>query len=704
MRAVIDFETRSSVSVKKLGPWAYAEHPDTDVLCMALRKESGMKGIWINPKVFRPEFTPALAPAYCSNDPARFFQIIEQSGHVEAHNAEFERAIWRKIMISRYGWSDIENGKWCCSAAKAAAFALPRSLEGVGAALHLSEQKDMEGSKIMRKLHDSRAPFLWEDPAEGPYWNEDPDDLLRLFRYCLQDVESEAAVSTELPDLTLTERKIWQLDQRINERGVQVDLEHCHNIIGLVKEYETELLKEVSQLTDGQIQSVRQVAAMADFCGLENMTKATVSEALHKDLPAPVKRLLVIRQALGLSSVSKYSAVIARACQDGRLRSTIMYHGATTGRWTGKGVQLQNLPRKGIEAEYIRLAMDLVRSGDMVWIENLFGGVMALAQALIRPTFRAKPGYELICADFSSIEARVLLWLADEFAGIELFRNGADLYIEMARDIYEREITKKGNPTERQVGKTAILGLGYGMGAPKFKFTCKNNAGIDIEKKFARKVVKTYRQKFPGVPSLWYATERAALAAMQSGEEVECGKVTWFKRDRFLHCRLPSGRLLSYPFPEVAIEPAFIFPAVDDEGKNTNIMIVGDRKTALKRAKKRALDEDLRLVGDPIEKEKSVLSHMGMSDGKWIREKTYGGKLVENIDQAISRDLMAEAMLRLEDAGYPVVMTVHDESVSEVPKGFGSVEEYESIMAQVPAWGEGIPVAAEGWRGERYRK
>ncbi len=697
MNLAIDFETRAVVDIKKTGPWVYAEHPNTEPLCLAMRTDKGAKGLWVNPKIYRPEFRNELA---CSSDPGQFIEAINRAEIIEAHNAEFERAIWRMIMVPRLGWPDIPDHKWRCSLAKAAAFALPRSLEGSGAALKVPVQKDKAGHTLMLKLCKPRKPRKGE--PDGLYWYEDPKDLITLFRYCLQDVEAEHAVSSALPDLNPIEQKVWHLDQKMNERGIQADTRLAKQMISIICKHEETLLGEVELLTEGRIQSVKQVAAMSEYCGTDDMTKATVAAALEGDLAPEVRRLLEIRQSLGLASVSKYKAVLDRANLDGRIRGTVLYHAATTGRWAGRGVQLQNLPRKGIEQEYLELALALVRSGDMDWIENCFGDVMQLAQALIRPTLTAAPGQDLICADFASIEARVLLWLAGETEGVELFRSGADIYLDMATTIYERAVTK-ADKKERQVGKTAILGLGFGMGAPKFKATCAIQAKVEIDKKLARKVVKTYRAKYPNVKEFWYATERAAIAALQTGNPVEYGKTTWFTRDKFLHCRLPSGRLLSYPYPTLVIEPAYIYPCIDEDGKETSIMIVG-RNQPERRAKKRAEDEDLRIVGPPIEREKSVLTHMAVVKGKWLREATYGGKLVENIVQATARDLMAEAMLRLEDSGYPVILSVHDEVISEVPEGFGSLEEYEQIMAQVPEWAEGCPVAAEGWRGKRYRK
>ena len=707
MRLTIDFEVRSPVDIKKAGPWKYAEHPNTLPLCLAYKSERE-KAIWVNPEIWNPIFAPKLAPIFCSPDDSHFKHWVSSARIVEAHNAEFERAIWRKIMVPRFGWPDILDHKWRCSAAKAAAHALPRSLEGAGAALKLDIKKDMDGHRIMMKMCRPRKPRKDEDP-NGLYWNEDPEDFLKLFRYCLQDVEAEHAISQALPDLSPMEQKVWMLDQKMNERGILADVSSAKKIIYALKEYETTLLEEVSELTNGSINSVKQVAAMAEFCGTESMTKACVAEALEKDQLPQVKRLLEIRQTLGKSSVSKFKAILERACTDNRLRANLMYHGATTGRWTAKGVQLQNLPRKSVDEVYFDLALQLLHELDTLWIENLFGfrDPVELAQALIRPMLTTDEDRDLLCADFAQIEARVLLWFAEELEALGLFRSGKDIYCDMAGTIYEREVTKK-DKNERQVGKTAILGLGFGMGGKKFKMTCATQAGVEIGKKLARKVVKAYRKKYPGAPAFWYSTERSAIEAVQTGGPVENGKTTWLMNGRFLQVILPSGRRLSYPYPALVIEPAYIFPALDDEGKNATVMIVGGTKAqAVKKAKVRADDEDLKLTGEaPIEREKAVLTHWGVDTKtkRWMRDTTYGGKLVENIVQATARDLMALAMLRLEDSGYPLLLSVHDEVISEAPKDFGSLEDFERITAIVPDWAASCPVAAEGYRAKRYKK
>lgn len=705
MRLTIDFECRSPVDIKKAGPWVYAEHPDTDVMCLAFKIDDEIPGLWIPDRYGflggLKRLTGAGFEGVTSTSELR--RIVRRADIIEAHNAEFERSIWRRLMMPRYGWDNVPDRTWRCSAAKAAAFGLPRSLDGAAKALKLPVEKDQEGYRLMLKMCRPRKPRKGEAP--GLYWHEDPEDLKRLFQYCVQDVVTEHALSAVLPDLSPKEQEVWFVDQAMNERGILADVDSSTVIIHAIDEYKKDLEEALADLTFGQITTAKQAARIAEYCGLPNVTKATVAAALDTDLNTNIRRVLEIRRELGLSSISKFDAILDRACRDKRLRANAMYHGAVpTGRWAGKGVQLQNLPRAGIDPDAFELALGLFQDRDFVWMENLFGrDPIALAQALIRPMIMASPGHDLVCADFSSVEARVLMWLAGQRDGIEFFKSGADIYCEMASTIYDGRPISKKDKIERQVGKHAILGLGYGMGAPKFIITCKVQGNIDVDKKLARRAVKAYRGKFPNVRQLWYNNERVAIEAVGTEKPVECGPVTWLREDRWLFCILPSGRRLVYPYPALIVEPAFIYPCVNEDGDETTVMIVGKQNLEA-RLKKRLSDEDLKCIGKPIEREKSILTHMGVAQGQWVRESTYGGKLVENIDQATARDLMAEAMLRHEAAGYKVLMSVHDEIIAEAPEGFGSVEEFERIMAELPPWAAGCPVAAEGWRGKRYRK
>lgn len=372
--------------------------------------------------------------------------------------------------------------------------------------------------------------------------------------------------------------------------------------------------------------------------------------------------MLLARAAVGKSSTAKIAAMQARSNHDGRIRGTLIYHGATTGRWTGRGIQPQNLPRAEVEDVDACLADAL---GDHDAFGLLWGDAFGAAAGCLRGLLVARQGHVLVAADYAQIEARVLLWLAQD-PGLRLFADGSDIYREMASRIYDKpvgEITK----AERQVGKQAVLGLGYGMGVQKFHDTCQKE-GIHLAANLEERTVQTYRATFAKVKSYWYAVEDAAVGAVRQPGTITTvrGRVKFRHDGTHLWARLPSGRKLCYPFAEV-----------------------GDRQT-------------------PWGETRAAVTFMAeeQQSRKWVRTDTYGGKLVENLTQAAARDLCATATVQAEAAGLPPVLLCHDEIVCEVPAADGeaALQRLIGIMTALPAWAEGIPIKAEGWTGWRYRK
>lgn len=652
----IDFETRSEVDIKACGAWVYAEHESTDVLCMAYAIDDGPVFLWTPDGQILPGIIAARLVA---------------GDTIEAHNAFFERAIWANVMVKKYGWQPVPPDQWRCSAAKAAARALPRSLEGAGAALGCAIQKDTTGKALMLKISRPRKATK----NDSSRWNTDPLDMMALYEYCKTDVDAERAIHAAVRDLSPLELRVWQLDQTINERGIYLDKEAAEAALELIARQTDRLTTEAIALTDGAIKTTGQRAKVLEWireqdAEIEGYTKQHLTEALEGVLPDKVRRLLEIRQQLGKTSTKKFQAMVNSVCSDGRIRDTLMYHGATTGRWTGKLVQLQNIPRGTIKDP--DLAIEIIRARDLEQLEMLYGNVMATISSCIRGMLIAAPGHDFVVADYAAIETRVLFWLAGEARGLQMYRDEQDLYKDMASAIYRKPVDQV-TKDEREMGKRAVLGCGYSMGGKKFKMTCKTFANVEIEEQFALYVVQKYREKYPPVPRLWYAQEGAAVEAVRfPGKMVGCGKVTWLYVDGVLYCRLPSGRKLAYNSPEV------------------------------------------RITEKPWGGEGYQLSYMGIDSKtkQWTRQHSYGGMLVENITQAVARDLMAEAMLRVEEAGYPVVLSVHDEIVVEVrstfgwdtPEGDGRVQQFCRLMSELPAWASGLPVKAEGWRGQRYRK
>jgi len=674
MKLTIDFETRSPVDLKACGMYVYAQHPDTDVICLSVL-EHGQK----RPFIWFPEWV------YILFDVDRQDHVLTDDGlatllntadTIAAHNAPFERCIHRWVM-GRYGFEDIPTKKWRDTAAKAAAHALPRSLGQVCKVLGLDQQKDDRGHKVMLKMCKPRKPrkaereadLDWED---NYYWHEGQEDFEILVEYCRQDTLAEYALDKALPDLKPFEQELWFYDQKINDRGIYADTGMIASIMDKLGTYEAELLHEISQLTYGDVTSVRQVAKTLEWMqvrGLElpDLQKGTVALALErKNLDPKVRRLLEIRQALGKSSVSKYTRMTEMTANDSRIHGTMLYHGASTGRWAGRGIQPQNMPR-GTLNDWVEEALDEFATGTLAGIHTLFGCPMEAGSSCLRAVLGAEPGNILYCSDFSNIEGRVLAWLASEDWKLEAFRafdrgSGPDLYKVAAAGIYGvgvDEVTKD----QRQVGKVAELALGYAGGVRAFQ-AMASGYGLKISDEEAEATKNAWREKNSRIKDLWYKLEDATVNAVYTGRVVDLGFVKFGTTGRFLYAKLPSGRYLAY------------------------------------------CDPDIRQVTTPWGAEKDALTFMGMNSmtNQWTRQTLYGGLWAENLTQAIARDFLAEGIRRLEIHGYPVVLHVHDEVVSEMPEGSGSLNEFNDILAIVPAWAEGCPISVEGWEGKRYKK
>jgi DNA polymerase len=649
----LDVETRSAVDLKLAGPWVYAQHPSTDLWCACWAIGDGPVQTW------RPGDPPS----------PELVEHVAAGGPLVAHNAmSFERIIWKCVLAARRGWPEPALEQWHCTGALAAAIALPRSLDEAARALGLPVQKDMAGRRLMLQM---ARPRLVEPDGRIVWW-EVPDKVRRLIAYCRQDVEVERALHQRLRPLSDAEREVFLLDARINERGVAVDLELVEAAEALVVETHAQLDAEMRGLTGGMVEAATQTARLLTWLrarGVEadSVDKPAVAELLDRDLPDDVRRVLEIRSEAARSSTAKLQAFRARTCRDRRLRDNLLYHGAGTGRWSGKGVQLQNLPRPSVVTD-LEAAITAIRQGEQAWwIDAFHGPPMGVVSDCLRGMLVAAAGMELIAADFAAIEARVLAWLAGQRDLIRLFATGGDAYRHMAAQIYGRsaDAIAKGS-IERQLGKQAVLGCGYGLGAPRFRTTCAD-AGIQIDEGLAERVVQTYRTTNDRIVALWREMEDAALRAVEQPGLImpaAAGRVRFRIKGDFLWLILASGRPLAYAKPRIE-----------------------DAET-------------------PWGELRPQVTYLGVSSitGAWERQCAYGGRWTENVVQAIARDLLAAAMLRLEQAGYPVVLSVHDEIVAEVPAGVGSVQQLEAIMCQLPDWARGCPVAAEGWRGLRYRK
>lgn len=667
MELTIDFETRSAVDLKTSGLHRYAEDPSTDVICLAVQIDEKDPVIWV-PSWVDP-FLDFTVNGRLTDD--ELVNLIESAESIEAHNASFELALWNNVMV-RYGFDALDPERVKCSAAMASMCALPRSLDGVAKALKLTANKDFEGRRIMLKMCKPRKPRKGEE-TDKTLWHEKSAEFYTLFEYCKQDVRTERAASWALYDLPEKERRVFLLDHKINERGIRFDLDSISSVIDVLEREERKLLAEMESICG--IPSPRQVAKTKTWVEgrtgktLTSLDKNAVGEILNTDIPDDVRRVLEIRTILGKSSTSKYKKMQQIASADGRGRGQFLYHGANTGRWAGKGIQPHNLPRGFSKDDWVWAAISLFKEADTAGIEMAFGDVFATASNLIRSMLIPDPGNVFRVGDFSSIEARKLAWLAGDENTLEVFMSGKDVYIHAASGIYKVPYDQVTDD-QRRVGKVAVLALGYQGWIGAFQVMA-SAYGLDMDDDMAAETAGNWRETHPDIVSYWNAIENAAMQAVRNP-----GKVFSVKRRSFdtevtvrfgvqngwLQCILPSGRRLFYRAPGFTASEKF--PG------------------------------------------KTQLTYKGVDvNGQWNNIQTYGGKLVENITQASSRDILVDAMFRAEDAGYPIAMHVHDEIIAETPEDFGSNEELRQIMNVVPDWAPNMPVWVPSvWSGKRYRK
>lgn len=740
LKVTVDFETRSHaqlVGPKSVGAWLYSRHPTTEVMCFSWCHSHDPETVFLWHPAYphlgieeqgRWELDLLLDAVRAGKTPAPANEPII----LEAHNAFFEQSIWRNVCVPKLGWPEAPVRMWRCSAAKASAHSLPRSLEDACKARRTAAQKDLLGGKVMKKL---------SKPRKDGTWVESRGEFEVLWEYNRQDVRAEHEFSESLADLSPEEQEMWFMDQEVNLRGVLVDRLLCEKALELVDELKARNNVRFRELTG--LASTGQRAAFQAFCGLFGLdlpdTRGeTLVRALERgvDDPELAEAVRLVYES-NRTSTKKYETALRLMDADDRIRGAIMFLGAErTGRWSGKGIQPHNYPRgfiKDMDAAcqfILDSDLDEILRGMNLYAKegHTFADVMEFLSHALRGMIVAEPGRVLAVTDFAAIEARVVLWYAHQLDALEIFRSGHCIYCDMASDIYGYPCNKKEHPDERQMGKQAILGLGFNMGAPKFVATCEKY-GIAITDEFSERVVKLYRKKYSNVPLLWTANEEAAIAATQEpgAEHVVraapgAPSVTWVSDGDFLRCYLPSGRPLVYPEPTLNVGLTYYFKAIAKDGteqwltvNNPNCEPWSSPRVVAK-GKATAALRGARLKSEAFfEREKFSLKYAGIDKDpktnragpiqKWGWVHTYGGKLVENIVQATARDLMADAMKRVhESEDYDVCLSVHDELVTEVDAWVVDQHEFDSMMAEAPGWAEGCPIGAEGWSGLRYRK
>ncbi|MBR1898426.1 MAG: DNA polymerase [Oscillospiraceae bacterium] len=643
----IDIETYSSVSIKDAGLYKYVQSGDFKVLLFAYSFDGSIPVIV---DLAQGEHIPSeVRMALFSGD------VIKH-----AYNAAFE---W--YCLSKYfGVNEPKYWlpQWRCTMVHGLYCGLIGGLGKIGEALGLpaDKQKDRIGGSLIQKFCVPGKNGKPVTPAQ------EPEKWALFKKYCVQDVVTEMEVERRLsafpvPDFVQAE---WEQDMRVNAAGVRLDMDLAEGAVAF-SDAETDGLKAQAKAVTGlsNPNSPAQLKAwIGDNLGEvpSSLSKAAVEELLDReDLPPKVRAALELRQKLGKTSVSKYKAMLECVCPDGRIRGLLQFYGASrTGRWAGRLVQMQNLPRNYIEE--LDYARDLVKAGRVDELAFVFGNVPDTLSQLIRTAFIPAEGHRFVVADFSAIEARVIAWLAGEQWRMQAFANGEDIYCASASRIYGVPVVKHGeNGHLRQKGKIAELACGYGGSVGAMKAM----GGANLTDEELKQIVDDWRKASPNIPRLWYRLENAAMDAIRTGVPVMANGLVFRYEGtaeglRFLTIQLPSGRKLFYCNP---------FFGLNRFGKDS-------------------------------------IHYWGANTGNWRELETYGGKLTENIVQAIARDCLAYALKNIEDAGYRIVMHIHDEVILDVPAADADLDRVCRIMCQTPPWAAGLLLNAAGFVGAYYFK
>ncbi len=639
----IDIETYSDVDLTRSGVYAYSDSPNFEILLFAY--------------AFDDEETQIVDLACGEKLPDRVLLALEDETIIKtAFNAAFERTC-----ISRYLGHRLSPVSWQCTAVQSAMLALPLSLDGVGEVLNIKRKKLKEGADLLRFFSMPCKATKTNGGRTRNLPSDEPEKWQRFKTYCIRDVDAEREIRQKLRNYPIpeSEMELYRLDQEINDRGILVDQELVAQAVRCDQEFKEHTTARAYELTGLENpNSVTQVKGWLSDRGVdvESLDKKAI-KGLLPDSDGEVLEMLKLRLLLAKTSVKKYEAIQRSVCSDGRVHGLLQFYGANrTGRWAGRLVQVQNLPQNHIPD--LALARRLVKRGEFEQVELLYDSTPGVLSELIRTAFIPKPGCRFIVADFSAIEARVLAWLSGEEWRLAAFADGADIYCASASKMFGVPVVKHGiNGELRQKGKIAELALGYGgaVGA----LTAMGALDMGLQEEELQPLVNQWRNANPHIVKYWWDLDAAAMKAVREKVDIQVGAVCFSYHSGILFVTLPSGRKLSYIKPRIV----------------------------------------------PNNYGRDGLSYEGVGESKkWMRIETYGPKITENVVQATARDLLALAMLRLRDAGFKIVMHIHDEAVVEAPEGEGSVDELCRLMAQAPAWAVGLPLRADGYECPFYRK
>jgi len=704
-----------------VGTPVYAAHPSCEILTMSYNLKDG-QGV----RRWRPG-----QPL-----PLDLLKYVANGGLVEAWNVTFEFWIWNMVGARKHGWPPLKLEQCRCAMAKSRRYSLPGSLDLAAKVLGTPE-KDKRGKDLVRKL---TRPQKWTKDRPSYRWTREntPQDFDALDVYCDKDVVAEDNASAHIPDLTPYELHTWMVDQTINVRGVQVDVAALNAALSILAQAEEKYGEELRQVSGGKVSGVNAVAQLREWAEtrgvkLPDIKKETVDEALeggYGPLPADVQRALQIRHTLGAANVKKLRTLALQVSSDGRLRDQYTYCGADrTGRWSAGGVQLQNITAKGPgsvkcnqcggyhgadsfdigcprcgnwvdldgqkewKVEAVECAIQDVLTGSLEWVERVWGDPIALLCGCLRGLFIAAEGKRLLCCDFSAVEAVAAACLSRCAWRIEVFSDPtACIYTQSASKItgtplevyvqYKRQNGGSDHPDRKKIGKVAELASGYGGWVNAWLAF-----GAEMSEEAIKAAILAWRAASPEIVEMWggqwrwcgpgkwdfapemFGLEGAAIqAVLNPGKCFSHIDITYGVKDDVLMCRLPSGRYLNYHRPRAVLGQDRLGRTAYQltfEGYNSN----------------------------------SAKGPVG-----WHRMETFGGRLFENVVQAVSCDLQGDALKRLEARGYPVVMHTHDEATCELPFGQGSLAEMLEIMSERPSWANWWPLRADGWEHHRYQK
>lgn len=713
--AHIDFETRSDVDLKKAGLYRYVESPHTWVWGFSWRIGDAVVRQW--------------RPGYA--DPVELLEHIRNGGKVVAHNAGFERLIWNRIVRKRYPhWPELKLGQQDCTMARAAAIAHPMDLDRLCNVLETKNRKDREGHALMLKMAKPRS-----FNADGTItWWDAPELIDRNMQYCDMDVYTETDIDNMIPVLSSKWQEVWKFDQIINERGISLDMAAVRKCASLVELAKKEADKTMRTITNRTVPKCTNVGKIIEFLNARGIETDSLRKGDQDDLifmadlqnDFEAKQVIELRKAASKTSTAKYAAMVNCVCSDDRARALLAFHAASTGRWGGRLIQPQNFPRVDPDDEYLASKIAYLHellSGTYTvremydMLDAVYGPLepLVLLSKALRSMIVAGQGNKLVGGDFANIEGRVNAWLAGEAWKLQAFRDydnkvGPDLYKLAYARSFGVDVESVGKGQKRQIGKVQELALGY-QGGPGAFISMGDNYGVNpfelykpvkaatsdeqwyaTEAKYdtapnkagmprhvwtaLRVIVDNWRAAHPAIVQQWWDYQDAAIQAVASPGEVVYtanGRIGYYSDQRSLWCILPSGRMLCYSSPEV----------------RTTIKIVDG-------------------ANGPYERIQHTVFFWGTDSRtkQWTQQNLYGGLQCENVVQATSCDIMVDGMFRVEEAGFPVVLTVHDEILTEPPEWDtdATPERFAAIMSQLSPEYDGLPIAVAAWEDTRYVK